>query len=60
MIFIQTLSQSPCRSPGEDQIPIGIEELDCGAILEAVGAGEMGVGGDYPRPSEGAHYASSS
>ena len=41
---------------GEDQIPIGIEELDCGAILEAVGAGEMDVGGDYPRPSKGAVF----
>src|SRR5205809_20215 len=50
----------PCPSrpaaAGEDQIPIGIEELDCGAILEAVGAGEMDIGGDYPRPSKGAVF----
>src|SRR6266496_5691613 len=50
----------PCRSPpaaaGEDQIPIGIEELNCGAILEAIGAGEMDVGGDYPRPRKNAVF----
>ena len=37
---------------GEEQIPISVEELDRGAILEAVGAGEMDVGGDYPRPAK--------
>src|SRR5436305_14941736 len=41
---------------GEEQIAIGIEELDRGAILEAVGAGEMYVGGDYPRPSKSAIF----
>ena len=41
---------------GEDQISISVEELDRGAILEAVGAGEMDVGGDYPRPSKGAVF----
>ena len=41
---------------GKDQISIGVEELDCGAILEAVGAGEMDVGGDYARPSKDAVF----
>ena len=41
---------------GEEQIPISVEELDRGAILEAVGAAEMDVGGDYPRPSKGAVF----
>jgi hypothetical protein len=33
---------------GEEQIAISVEELDRGAILEAVSAGEMDIGGDYP------------
>ena len=41
---------------GEEQIPISVEELDRGAIGEAVGAGEMDVGGDYPRSSKGAVF----
>jgi hypothetical protein len=32
---------SPRGAGGKDQIAVGIEDLDCGATLEAVGAGEM-------------------
>ena len=54
--FVGLFKPCPSRpaAAGEEQIPISVEELDCGAILEAVGAGEMEVGGDYPRPSKGA------
>jgi hypothetical protein len=32
---------SPSGARGKDQIAVGIEDLDCGGTLEAVGAGEM-------------------
>ncbi len=32
---------SPRGARGKDQIAVGVEDLDCGATLEAVGGGEM-------------------
>ena len=36
----------------EEQIAISVVDLDRGVVTEAVGAGEMDVGGDLPRSSK--------
>jgi hypothetical protein len=51
-VLFKPRSSRPAAA-GEEQVAISVEELDGGAIGEAVGAGEMDVGGDYPRPSKG-------
>jgi len=38
---------SPPAAGGENKIPVGVENLDRGAVTEAVGIGELYRGGHY-------------
>ena len=51
--FYQTAFRSPCRK-GWRLVPISVDDLDRGAIDEAVGAGRVHIGGDDKWANKGA------